>query len=72
MVAVLRPEQVVLTDAARGRKASVVDHRFRGDHSALTVTGEGFRLNVRSMHYGGEKTVYLRVEGGCMAFAAEP
>jgi iron(III) transport system ATP-binding protein len=68
MVAMLRPEQIVPGHGPEGREATVLEHRFRGDHTTLTVAGDGFRLDVRSQEYDGEGTVYLRVRGGCMAF----
>ncbi len=68
MVAMLRPEQIVPGLGPEGCKAAVVDHRFRGDHTVLTVAGDGFQMDIRSHEYTGEGTVYLRVTGGCVAF----
>jgi iron(III) transport system ATP-binding protein len=71
MVAMLRPEQIVPGHGPEGRKAAVIDRRFRGDHTVLTVAGDGFQLDIRSHEYSGERTVYLHVTGGCVAFPSE-
>jgi iron(III) transport system ATP-binding protein len=71
VMAMLRPEQVVLTEGPQGREARVIGHRFHGDHSTLTVAGNGFKFDVHSRGYGGETTVRLEVVGSCVAFAPE-
>jgi iron(III) transport system ATP-binding protein len=71
MTAMLRPEQIVLTAGPEGREARVIGHRFHGDHSTLTVTGDGFKFDVHSRSYDGETVVRLEVVGPCVAFAAE-
>jgi iron(III) transport system ATP-binding protein len=68
MVAMLRPEQIVLTEGPHGREARVVGHRFHGDHSTLTVAGDGFRFDIHSRSYDGETVVRLDVVDSCMAF----
>jgi iron(III) transport system ATP-binding protein len=71
MVAMLRPEQIVLTTGPEGRMARVIGHRFHGDHSTLTVAGDGFKFDVHSRSYDGEPTIRLQVIGSCVVFAAE-
>jgi iron(III) transport system ATP-binding protein len=71
MTAMLRPEQIVLTNDPQGREARVLGHRFHGDHSTLTVAGDGFRFDIHHRSYDGKTTVRLQVIGPCVAFAAE-
>jgi iron(III) transport system ATP-binding protein len=71
LVAMLRPEQIVLGGASDGCEAKVVGRRFRGDHTSLSVAGSGFSLDVRAPDAAERDTVHLRVEGGCVAFEAE-
>jgi iron(III) transport system ATP-binding protein len=70
-MAMLRPEQIMLTTSSEGREARVIGHRFHGDHSTLTVAGDGFRFDIYSRSYNGEPEVHLQVIGPCVAFAAE-
>jgi iron(III) transport system ATP-binding protein len=65
----LRPEQIKLTEADSGCRATVLGRRFLGDHMLLTVAANGVKLDVRSEDAPDRNEVYLSVKGMGVAFA---
>lgn len=75
MQLMLRPEQIVTTEAGRGVPALVTRSAFRGDHSVVAVAIGGTALEMRqggmTDHRPGD-TLHLAVRGSAAAFGAEP
>ena len=65
----LRPEQIVLTEAGQGVAARTLSSVFRGDHALVGVALGEIRLDVRLSAFDEvAETLRLRVNGPGMAF----
>jgi iron(III) transport system ATP-binding protein len=69
LVAMLRPEQIGLASAGEGCAAKVIDARFRGDHTTITVALGDNRFDLRVTETVDGDWVHLAVHGACSVFA---
>ncbi|KAB2655189.1 ABC transporter ATP-binding protein [Brucella tritici] len=64
----LRPEQIQISSDGKGALAIVHSTQFLGKHTGLTVSVDGFQLNLEVRKPVSDPTVLLHVDGVCRCY----